>query len=157
MTTYQGHILLYGGRARWDESDLFLISPQSLYAQKLEAVHKQSKRRKANGGMVGSCFVLFGGFNNHYFDDFFYIDLSSLKTSIQRPVLGDYRTAKMHRMVWKECLEEVETGYHGSGWLSLNGATSFKIDLQLASRSSAYIKQLVKWGREGLNDLPIRI
>ena len=60
-----------------DLNDLLAIDPTTNIVREVVAYNKPPPRRKANGGCMGSCWVLFAGYDDSFFDDFFYIDLSS--------------------------------------------------------------------------------
>ena len=74
---YDGLIYVFGGRSSEDLQDLFSLDPRTGEVKVIEAEASPKARRRHSGGFIGSCLVLFGGFDGNYFNDYFYINLHS--------------------------------------------------------------------------------
>lgn len=75
---YAGSIYVFGGRSEEDLNDLLKIDPKTGEVSRLETSSKPQARRRHSGGFIGSCMVIFGGFDGSYFSDLIYINLISL-------------------------------------------------------------------------------
>lgn len=85
MHFYDGLIYIFGGRASDDLDDLFSIDPNTGEVKMIKAEASPKARRRHSGGFIGSCLVLFGGFDGNYYNDHFYINLySNTKKTVQR-------------------------------------------------------------------------
>lgn len=76
---YNGQIYIFGGRAEEDLNELVAIDIKSGNVRDIKTGKNPQARRRHAGGFIGSCLVVFGGFDGNYKDDFFYINLYKSK------------------------------------------------------------------------------
>jgi hypothetical protein len=80
---FDGKIYVFAGRFSSDLNDVLVIdvennSLKGLKIGGLIADHPKPRRRHC-AGFVGSCMIIFGGFNGEYFNDLHYINVLELK------------------------------------------------------------------------------
>ena len=70
-SVYDGKIYIFGGRFCNDLNDIIVFDPkmQNIRTLKVKAESMPVPRRKPAACFVGSCFIMFGGFNNEYYND----------------------------------------------------------------------------------------
>ena len=70
---------MFGGRAAEDLNDLIAIDIHTGNLRNIEVENAPKARRRHSGGFMGSCLILYGGFDGNYYDDLFYINVFKSK------------------------------------------------------------------------------
>ena len=83
---FDGKIYVFAGRFSSDLNDVLVIDVQtnSLKGLKMggNAADYPKPRRRHCAGFVGSCMIIFGGFNGEYFNDLHYINVFQLNAKV---------------------------------------------------------------------------
>lgn len=90
-SVYDNKIYIFGGRFSNDLNDLLVldIERNTIKALKIAAELPKARRRHS-ACFIGSCMIIFGGFNGEYYNDLYYINVFQLKSKLQLPtsILG---------------------------------------------------------------------
>jgi len=79
-TVYEGKIYVFGGRFCNDLNDILVLDPNREQVTTLKVHGDVPKaRRRHSACFLGSCMLIFGGFNGEYFNDLYYINIPSSK------------------------------------------------------------------------------
>lgn len=83
---YDNKIYIFGGRFSNDLNDLLVLDIQknTIKALKISAELPKARRRHS-ACFIGSCMIIFGGFNGEYYNDLNYINVFQLKSRLQVP------------------------------------------------------------------------
>lgn len=83
-TSHNDKIYIFGGRFSNDLNDLLIFDPSKnqLRAMKVEVDSLPKPRRRPSTCFIGSCLLMFGGFNQEYYNDLHFINVGvpSIKT-----------------------------------------------------------------------------
>lgn len=83
---YDKKIYIFGGRFSNDLNDLLIFDPSNNSIKTMKTTAQLPKaRRRHSACFVGSCMIIFGGFNGEYYNDLNYINAFELKSKIQSP------------------------------------------------------------------------
>lgn len=75
-STYDGKIYIFGGRFSNDLNDLLVFDPTKNALKTLKtSIELPKARRRHSACFVGSCMIIFGGFNGEYYNDLYYINV----------------------------------------------------------------------------------
>ncbi len=81
--THNNKIYIFGGRFSNDLNDLIMIDISKNIMKSLKITQEIPKaRRRHSAVFLGSCMIIFGGFNGDYFNDMHYINLLELKRNL---------------------------------------------------------------------------
>lgn len=82
-TVFDSKIYIFGGRFSSDLQDILVIDPgrESIKSLKVNGELPKARRRHS-AVFVGSCMLVFGGFNGEYFNDMHYINAFDLRPKI---------------------------------------------------------------------------
>lgn len=73
---FEGRIYIFGGRFSSDLQDILVIDPVKHTIKTMKITGECPKaRRRHSAVLLGSCMVVFGGFNGEYFNDLHYINV----------------------------------------------------------------------------------
>jgi N-acetylneuraminic acid mutarotase len=79
-TVYERKIYVFGGRFCNDLNDILVLDPNREQVTTLKVHGDVPKaRRRHSACFLGSCMLIFGGFNGEYFNDLHYINTPSSK------------------------------------------------------------------------------
>jgi hypothetical protein len=79
-------IYIFGGRFSSDLNDILVIDIEKETMKSLKiGLEAPKPRRRHSACFVGSCMIIFGGFNGEYFNDLFYINTFELKSKLSVP------------------------------------------------------------------------
>lgn len=95
---YDGRIYLFAGRFSNDLNDVLVIDlpTNSLRTLKTGSAGEAPRaRRRHCAGFVGSCMIVFGGFNGEYFNDLHYVNVFELSARVD-PALAPAETHRRH-------------------------------------------------------------
>lgn len=85
-TVYDNKIFIFGGRFSSDLNDLLVFDIEKNMFKSLKTGPELPKaRRRHSACFIGSCMLIFGGFNGEYYNDLYYINVFELKTRLQVP------------------------------------------------------------------------
>lgn len=75
-SVYDNKIYIFGGRFSNDLNDLLVldIERNTIKALKIAAELPKARRRHS-ACFIGSCMIIFGGFNGEYYNDLYYINV----------------------------------------------------------------------------------
>jgi N-acetylneuraminic acid mutarotase len=83
---YDNKIYIFAGRFSNDLNDIWVFDPKAntLKSLKMGSTSNDAPkaRRRHCAGFVGSCMIIFGGFNGEYFNDLHYINVFELSNKI---------------------------------------------------------------------------
>ena len=83
---YDKKIYIFGGRFSNDLNDLLVFDPEKNTIKNLKtSVQLPKARRRHSACFIGSCMIIFGGFNGEYYNDLNYINVFQLKSKFQTP------------------------------------------------------------------------
>lgn len=72
---YNNQIFVFGGRFSSDLQDIIVIDPSKSTLRTLKVMGELPRaRRRHSSNFIGSCLIVFGGFNGEYFNDLHYIN-----------------------------------------------------------------------------------
>lgn len=76
--TYDNKIYIFGGRFSTDLNDLLIFDPvkETLKIHKVSSDSLPKPRRRPSTCFVGSCLLMFGGFNSEYYNDLHFINIA---------------------------------------------------------------------------------
>lgn len=94
---YDSKIHIFGGRFSNDLNDLLVLDLEKNEIKALKIAQEPPKaRRRHSACFIGSCMLIFGGFNGEYYNDLYYINVFELKTRLQVPSSPrDHNCSKM--------------------------------------------------------------
>jgi N-acetylneuraminic acid mutarotase len=85
-TVYDNKVYIFAGRFSNDLNDIQVFDPQNNTLKVLKLGNTSNEapkaRRRHCAGFVGSCLIIFGGFNGEYFNDLYYINVFELVNKI---------------------------------------------------------------------------
>lgn len=85
-TVYDNKIYIFGGRFSNDLNDILVIDNEKNTMKAMKIAGELPKaRRRHSACFVGSCMLIFGGFNGEYYNDLHYINCFELRTKLQVP------------------------------------------------------------------------
>lgn len=77
---------IFAGRFSNDLNDILVFDPHNNSLKPLKIGNSSNEipkaRRRHCAGFVGSCMIIFGGFNGEYFNDLYYINVFELVNRI---------------------------------------------------------------------------
>jgi hypothetical protein len=106
-SVFDSKIYVFGGRFCNDLQDVIMIDPErdALKTVRVGGLIPKARRRHT-AAFVGSCMVVFGGFNGEYFNDMTYINLFDPKPTPARSAIT--RENELAGWVGKTCLSDTE-------------------------------------------------
>lgn len=80
-SVFEGKIYVFGGRFCSDLNDVVVLDPkkEAIKTLKISNESLPSARRKPTSCFVGSCMIMFGGFNNEYYNDLYCLNVAENK------------------------------------------------------------------------------
>jgi hypothetical protein len=85
-SVYDNKIYIFGGRFSNDLNDLLVLDLDKNTIKGLKILGELPKaRRRHSSCFIGSCMIIFGGFNGEYYNDLHYINAFELRTRLQVP------------------------------------------------------------------------
>jgi N-acetylneuraminic acid mutarotase len=92
-TVYDNKIYIFGGRFCNDLNDLLVLNVEKNTMKVAKVVGEVPKaRRRHSACFIGSCMIMFGGFNGEYFNDLHYVNAFELRSRLQVPV-NEYQSS----------------------------------------------------------------
>ena len=116
---YDGKIHIFGGRFSSDLNDLLIldIDKNEIKAVKT-SIEVPKARRRHSSCFVGSCMVIFGGFNGEYYNDLYYINVFELRSRLAIP--PSPRTKNITKMINNDMLADRSIKMKDGGRYYLN-------------------------------------
>jgi hypothetical protein len=81
MSYYNGNLYIFAGRSNEDINNLYTINLENGWIREVQVDKEPRPRRRHGGGFIGSCLVIFSGFDGNYLEDFIYINVYQLLKS----------------------------------------------------------------------------